>query len=327
MYRNLLRLLLFILVLGVIVFASLNTEQLNPQNIQQLIEDSGQLAPLIFILAYTLSTVLFLPGSLLTLLGGALFGPLLGTIYSLTAATLGAMLAFLVARYLASDWVAQKSSGKLKQLMLGVESEGWRFVAFTRLVPLFPFNLLNYALGLTKIGFLQYSLATFIFMLPGAAAYTYLGYIGKEAATGGEDLVQKILLGIGLLAMVIFIPRLINRLRKVTMLDVQSLKNELDQQHDLLLLDVRSEAEFNGEQGHIAQARLIPLQQLKQQVEQISDYKNKPVITICRTDRRSAEAAKNLIDLGFKNVKVVRMGMTDWIKHHYPIVKTDNQAQ
>lgn len=327
MYRNLLRLLLFVLMLGVIVFASLNTEQLNPLSIQQFIEDSGQLAPFFFILAYILSTVLFLPGSLLTLLGGALFGPVLGTLYSLTAATLGAMLAFLIARYLASDWVAQKSSGKLKQLMLGVESEGWHFVAFTRLVPLFPFNLLNYALGLTRITFLQYSLATFIFMLPGATAYTYLGYIGKEAATGGEDLVQKILLGIGLLAMVIFIPRLINKLRKVTMLDVQSLKNQLDQQQEMLLLDVRSEAEFNGDQGHIAQARLVPLKQLKQQLEQINDYKNKPVITICRTDRRSAEAAKILIDQGFENVKVVRMGMTDWIKHDYPTVKVDNQAQ
>jgi|GEM_PF-1771770 len=62
---------------------------------------------------------------------------------------------------------------------------------------------------------------------------------------------------------------------------------------------------------------------LKQQLEQISDYKNKPVITICRTDRRSSKAAKILIDLGFENVKVVRMGMTDWIKHHYPAL---NQA-
>ncbi len=321
MSRNLLRLLLLVLVAGVIVFASFNADQLNPQSMQQFIEDSGQLAPLFFMLAYILSTVLFLPGSILTLLGGALFGPLLGTFYSLTAATLGAMLAFLIARYLASDWVAQKSSGKLKQLMLGVESEGWRFVAFTRLVPLFPFNLLNYALGLTRISFTQYCLATYIFMLPGAMAYTYLGYLGKEAATGGEDLVQKILLGIGLLAMVIFIPRLVNKLRKVNMLDVQSLKNELDQQHDLLLLDVRNEAEFNGEQGHIDQARLIPLQQLKQQLEQISDYKNKPVITICRTDRRSSEAAKILIDQGFENVKVLRMGMTGWIKQNYPIVK------
>ncbi len=321
MSRNLLRLLLLILVAGVIVFASLNAEQLNAQTIQQLIEDSGPLAPVFFMLAYMLSTVLFLPGSVLTLLGGALFGPVLGTFYSLTAATLGAMLAFLIARYLASDWVTQKSSGKLKQLMLGVESEGWRFVAFTRLVPLFPFNLLNYALGLTKISFSQYSLATYIFMLPGAIAYTYLGYIGKEAATGGEDLVQKILLGIGLLAIVIFIPRLVNKLRKVNMLDVQSLKNELDQQHDVLLLDVRSEADFNGEQGHIAQARLIPLEQLKQQLEQIADYKDKPVMTICRTDRRSSEAAKILIDLGFENVKVVRMGMTDWNKHNYPVIK------
>ena len=324
MSKNLLRLLLFILLLGVIGFVSFNTEHLNAQDIQAFIEDSGHLAPLVFMLTYILSTVLFLPGAVLTLLGGALFGPLLGTFYSLTAATLGAMLAFLIARYLASDWAAKKFSGKLKQLMLGVESEGWRFVAFTRLVPLFPFNLLNYALGLTKISFSQYSLATYIFMLPGAIAYTYLGYIGKEAATGGEDLVQKILLGIGLLAIVIFIPRLINKLRKVNMLDVQTLKGELDQQHEVLLLDVRSEADFNGDQGHIAQATLLPLEQLEQRVEQIADYKNKPVVTICRTDRRSSQAAKILIDLGFENVKVVRMGMTNWIKHNYPVIKSDS---
>lgn len=123
MSRNLLRLLLLLLVVGVIVLVAFNAEQLNPQSMQQFIKDSGQLAPLFFMLAYILSTVLFLPGSVLTLLGGALFGPVLGTFYSLTAATLGAMLAFLIARYLASDWVAQKASGKLKQLMLGVESE------------------------------------------------------------------------------------------------------------------------------------------------------------------------------------------------------------
>jgi len=92
---------------------------------------------------YVAVTVLLLPGSILGLAGGALFGPAWGTVYTLVGATIGATLAFLVARYVASDWVAAKAGGRVKQVIDGVEAEGWRFVAFTRLVPLFPFNLLN----------------------------------------------------------------------------------------------------------------------------------------------------------------------------------------
>jgi uncharacterized membrane protein YdjX (TVP38/TMEM64 family) len=136
-----------------------------------------------------------------------------GTLINLSAATLGAALAFLVSRYVAGDWVRARSGGLTQRLVEGVEGEGWRFVAFTRLVPLFPFNLLNYALGLTRIPFLHYLMATALFMLPGAAAYTYLGYVGREAAAGGEGLIQKMLLALSLLALVAFMPRLIGRLR------------------------------------------------------------------------------------------------------------------
>jgi hypothetical protein len=77
--------------------------------------------------------------------------------------------------------VARKAGGRAKQLIDGVEQEGWRFVAFVRLVPLFPFNLLNYALGLTRIPFPAYVIASWLFMLPGAFAYTWLGFAGREA--------------------------------------------------------------------------------------------------------------------------------------------------
>ena len=88
------------------------------------------------------------------------FGPVAGTFYSLTGATLGATLAFLVARYLASDWVARRTGGRLGEFINGVEAEGWRFVAFVRLVPLLPFNALNYALGLSRIPLGQYVAAS-----------------------------------------------------------------------------------------------------------------------------------------------------------------------
>ena len=109
----------------------------------------------------------------------------------------------------------------MKQLINGVEGEGWRFVAFVRLVPLFPFNLLNYALGLTRIPLLPYVVATLLFMLPGALAYTYLGYAGREAVAGGEGLIQKGLLALALLAAVAFLPRLIGKLRRGAMLEFE----------------------------------------------------------------------------------------------------------
>ncbi len=319
MHPRILKLALLTVLVTLIALGFINRDSLNIDMLEQHIAQAGALAPLLFMLAYIISTVLFLPGSLLTLLGGVLFGPVMGTVYSLSAATLGAMLAFLIARYLASDWVAQKSSGKLQQLIKGVEAEGWRFVAFTRLVPLFPFNLLNYALGLTRISFSQYSIATCIFMLPGAVAYTYLGYAGKELATGGDDVVQKILLAIALLATVMFIPRIVNQFRRAHMLDITELKSMLDNQQDMLLLDVRTEKDYLGEQGHIKQSILIPLEELPDSILAIDEFREKPIVTICRTDRRSAQAAKLLTKLGFTNVKVARMGMTDWHQHHYPV--------
>ncbi len=208
-----LRWLLFILLAAGITAAFIYRDQINVAALQHRIEQAGAAGPLLFMAVYAFTSVLFLPGSVLTLAGGALFGPLWGTFYNLTGATIGAALAFLLARYLASAWVEQKTAGRLKPLKEGVEKEGWRFVAFVRLVPLFPFNLLNYALGLTRIKFLHYLIATYICMLPGAIAYTYLGYAGREAVSGNEGLIQKGLLALGLLALVAFLPRFINRLR------------------------------------------------------------------------------------------------------------------
>ena len=213
MPKQLSRLFLLALVVLGIVVAVQYRDILDAAALEAWIASFGLAGPLVFMLIYALAAVLFLPGSVMTLAGGALFGPWLGTLYNLTGATLGAGLAFLVARHLAADWVASKTGGRMKQLVDGVEQEGWRFVAFTRLVPLFPFNLLNYALGLTQIRFWHYLLATYICMLPGAMAYTWLGYAGREALTGGEGMIQAILMALALLAMVAFLPRLIKRLR------------------------------------------------------------------------------------------------------------------
>ena len=137
-FGKLMRFTLMAALLVGIALAAVYREQFSAAALQSWMQDAGVAAPLIFMALYAVATVLFLPGSILTIAGGALFGPVWGTFYSLTGATLGATLAFLVARYLASDWVARKAGGRLKQLIEGVEAEGWRFIAFVRLVPLFP---------------------------------------------------------------------------------------------------------------------------------------------------------------------------------------------
>ncbi|MEA3274104.1 MAG: VTT domain-containing protein [Pseudomonadota bacterium] len=310
--------LLLVLIAG-IALALLYRDRFDAAALEGWIDDAGAAGPLLFMLLYSLAAVLFLPGSVVTLAGGALFGPVWGTLYNLTGATLGAAFAFLLARYLASDWVENKVGGRLAQLKKGVESEGWRFIAFVRLVPLFPFNLLNYALGLTRIRFSHYLLATYLFMLPGAIAYTYLGYAGREAVAGSEGLIQKGLLALALLASVAFLPRLVGRLRRGPTLSVEALKTRREQQEDLLILDVRTAEDYVGEQGHIPGSRNIPLEELKDRIEELAPHLERPVALVCRTDRRSFEAARQLSQAGFADVHVVRGGMTAWLKNGWPV--------
>ncbi|MBI5461456.1 MAG: VTT domain-containing protein [Gammaproteobacteria bacterium] len=319
MKTKLLRVVVFVALLAGVALAVLYRDRFDAQALASWVKNAGAAAPLLFMLIYAVATVLFLPGSVITLAGGALFGPVLGTLYNLTGATLGATLAFLVSRYLASDWVAARTGGRLKQLINGVEGEGWRFVAFVRLVPLFPFNLLNYALGLTRIPLLQYVLASYICMLPGAIAYTYLGYAGREAVAGGAGLIQKGLLALALLAAVAFLPRLIGKLRKQPMLAVPELKRRLDAGEDLLVLDVRPLDGYTGDLGHIAGVTHIPLNELEQRIHELDAYQEKPIVTICRTDRMSTTAAQMLAQKGFANVCVAKQGMTDWNQNGYPI--------
>jgi uncharacterized membrane protein YdjX (TVP38/TMEM64 family) len=317
--HKLLRWLLLLLIGTGIALAVVYRDHFDAQALTLWVDQAGSAGPLLFMAIYAVATVLFLPGSVLTLAGGALFGPVLGTFYNLTGATVGATLAFLVARYLASDWVEKKTAGRLQQLKQGVEKEGWRFVAFVRLVPLFPFNLLNYALGLTRLKFSHYVIASYVFMLPGAFAYTYLGYAGREAIAGGEAVVQKGLLALGLLAMVAFLPRLVSYFRQDESLSLEALKKQLDSNTGLLLLDVRSTGDFNGKLGHVSTALNIPLEDLAQHMGDLSAYRNKPVALICTTDRKSKKAARLLNRAGFSDVKVVTGGMTQWNQYNWPI--------
>ncbi|MFQ5353385.1 MAG: TVP38/TMEM64 family protein [Thermodesulfobacteriota bacterium] len=132
----------------------------------------GLWGPVVYMLFYAIAPSLMLPGLPITVVGGVLFGPFWGVVYVAVGATVGATLAFIIARKMGREWVESLvKGGRLREIDEAVEKKGWKIVAFTRLIPLFPFNFLNYAFGLTKIGLGAYFIATLIFMLPGITAY------------------------------------------------------------------------------------------------------------------------------------------------------------
>lgn len=140
--------------------------------------------PLIFIICFNLATLLCIPAFLLALRAGYVFGFGWGTVYVLVAAIIGATLAFLMGRYMASHWVQQKMQDNIRfrAIAQAVAKEGWKIVLLTRLSPIFPFNLTNYAFGITQISLKQYCLGS-LGILPGTVLYTYVGSLSSELTT------------------------------------------------------------------------------------------------------------------------------------------------
>lgn len=181
----------------------------------------GAWGPAIFVLLYVGVTVLLLPAVVLTLGAGAVFGVAQGFVAVSVGATLGATAAFLIGRYLAREWVARRVAGsaRLGAIDEAVAREGWKIVLLTRLSPAFPFVLLNYAFGLTRVSLRQYVLASWIGMMPGIALYTYIGSLAGDvaaAAAGGRvrSMGEWMLYGLGLLAtlaVTIYVTRLARR--------------------------------------------------------------------------------------------------------------------
>lgn len=154
------------------------------------LESLGDWGPLFFVGLYALATVLFIPGSLLTLAGGALFGLASGVVYVFLAALLGSSLAFLIARYGARAWIEERlgSSPRFDALDRAVGREGLKITFLLRLSPVFPFSFLNYALGLTRVSLRDYVIAS-LGMLPGTFLYVYSGHVIGDVArlAGGAD--------------------------------------------------------------------------------------------------------------------------------------------
>ncbi len=184
------------------------------------IDQVGPVGMAVFVVVYVVATVFFLPGSPLTLGAGAIFGLLRGAILVSLASTLGAAMAFIVGRYLARDWVARKieKNAKFSAIDGAVGREGWKIVLLTRLSPIFPFNLLNYAYGLTNVKLGHYVLASWIGMMPGTVMYVYLGSLARLGAEVQETTTGEIVLRIvGLIATIavtVYITRIAKRALK-----------------------------------------------------------------------------------------------------------------
>jgi len=232
---NRLRMIALVILAAAVGWVLMHHQQWNEGRIAADVQRFGLWAPAAFVALYVVATVLLVPGAILTLTGGGIFGPLWGTVWNLVAATMSASVAFLISRYIAAEWVRARAGPRLSRIIEGAEAEGWRFVAFTRLVPIFPFNPLNYALGLTRIRFATYALTSAVCMLPGSIAYSYLGYAGRAAASGNLDAIRYGIIGFGLIGALAVLPPLLRRWRAQpdgdTVDDPARAQVELDRSH------------------------------------------------------------------------------------------------
>jgi uncharacterized membrane protein YdjX (TVP38/TMEM64 family) len=205
-------LIFFLLIVLVIAIQYFHPERyLDKEYLRQFAASYGVLLPVMYLVVWTVGP-LFLPGLPITLAGGVLFGPFWGVVYTAIGSTMGAGLVFLVSRYLARDWVVSKLSGtKLMSLDDKVARHGWKIVAFTRLVPIFSYTLLNYAFGLTRISFWPFLATTFVCMLPVTIAFVYFSSNILDVLHGRIS--KELIIGVILVILVSLIPLIYKRLK------------------------------------------------------------------------------------------------------------------
>jgi uncharacterized membrane protein YdjX (TVP38/TMEM64 family) len=219
MKKSVIKILIAVGIVAVVYFVLRHygiTDEVRLENVPKIktwVASFGAIAPLVYIGIYLVSTVFFLPGSPVTVLAGFVFGPFWGIFYASIASIISVSVAFLIARYVARDlvegWV--KGNAQFRKIDEQVDEQGWRILMFTRLVPIFPFNLQNYAYGLTRIRFSTYVIVSAIFMLPGTAVFVQLG----GAFVSGEGDIWKTLLYLGIAGVLMLLLSLIPKfLRK-----------------------------------------------------------------------------------------------------------------
>jgi uncharacterized membrane protein YdjX (TVP38/TMEM64 family) len=208
-------LLIFIVAAVVLVRFTGVREFLTVEKFGAWLAAAGVWAPLAFILIYAVGVCLFIPGTLLTALGAAIYGPYWGFIYVWVAAMLGAAGAFLIGRYLGREFAASLIGDRLQKYDDAIERNGFATVLYLRLV-YFPFTAMNFGMGLTKVGFRDYLWGTGLGILVGTFIFTFfVGTIKEVWASGqwGQLLTWKIFLSLGLFIFSLFIPKIVSKLK------------------------------------------------------------------------------------------------------------------
>lgn len=166
------------IIITIIIFLILtliNNSTININNIQNFILSAGIYAPLIYIIAFSLVPLTLFPDSLLAILGGSLFGLIKGSIYTLIGALIGSSISFFISRYFGLKLIKNNNNSKLRNIQKLIKNNGFLMILLLRLIPLFPFDLISYGAGLTKINFKDFFLGTFIGTIPGIIVFVNLG--------------------------------------------------------------------------------------------------------------------------------------------------------
>ena len=189
---------------------------LTADSLGRILERAGFWAPLVYIFVYAVGVCLFVPGTLLTGLGAAIFGPYWGFVWVWLGAMLGAGAAFFIGRTLGREFAASMIGDKLKKYDDGIERNGFATVLYLRLV-YFPFTPMNFGMGLTKVRFRDYMVGTGLGIMVGTFIFTFfIGTLKEVWASGnwGELISFKVFFSIGLFVFSFFIPKIIKKIKE-----------------------------------------------------------------------------------------------------------------
>ncbi len=210
-------LILFIIAAVIMVRLTPAKDFLTPERLGDFLKDAGFLAPLAFVMVYAVGVCVFVPGTLLTTLGAAIFGPYYGFLYVWSGAMVGASMAFFIGRYLGRDFAASLIGDRLRKYDEAIERNGFTTVLYLRLV-YFPFTPMNFGMGLTRVRFGDYFFGTALGIIVGTFVFTFFVGTVKDVWVSGRwsDLLSwKTMFSLGLFVFSFFIPKILKRLRAV----------------------------------------------------------------------------------------------------------------
>lgn len=200
--------LFLMIIFGVILVRNIGLHQISPEKIKAFILSFGWIAPVIYILLYTIRPITLFPASILSLGGGLAFGALFGTLYTVIGASLGAILAFFTARKLGREVVEQLLGSKLAKLDRKIEEQGFYTVLIMRLIPIFPFDAVSYWSGLSKVQFKHFVLGTVIGIVPGTFVYNFMGNSLQNPRS------FQFILAVALMAVLIIVPLIYKKIKE-----------------------------------------------------------------------------------------------------------------